>query len=231
MYNKKIPIKFQQVGPPSRDLEDRLKTILCYGDSNTWGYDAGTGGRFSPEARWPGVLRSQLGEGYAVIEEGLCGRTTVWDDPIEGEWLNGKRYLLPCLLTHAPLDLAVVMLGTNDLKMRFSASARDIAAGVETLVKLIQTSQAGPEGGSPAILILAPPPTVRMAEYEEMFTGAGGKSRQFGRYYGEVAEMYGCAFFDTSSVITSWEMDGIHLAPEEHKKLGIAVAGIVKELL
>jgi lysophospholipase L1-like esterase len=99
-----------------------MKTILCYGDSNTWGYIPGTGERYASHVRWPGVLQNALGNGYVIIEEGLCGRTTVWDDPIE-EYRSGKEYLIPCLKSHAPLDLVVLMLGSNDLKMRFAAPA------------------------------------------------------------------------------------------------------------
>lgn len=96
-----------------------MKNILCYGDSNTWGYDAETKNRFPPDVRWTGILKRTLGEGYHVIEEGLNGRTTVWDDPIEG-YKNGREYLIPCLESHRPLDLVIIMLGTNNLKKRFS---------------------------------------------------------------------------------------------------------------
>ena len=96
-----------------------MRRILCFGDSNTWGYDPATGERFDEQTRWTGVLQAALGGDYTVIEEGLNGRTTVWDDPIEGH-KNGHEYLVPCLETHRPLDLVVLMLGTNDLKRRFS---------------------------------------------------------------------------------------------------------------
>lgn len=99
-----------------------MKTIVCYGDSNTWGYDPVTMDRLPITQRWTGVLAQELGAGYRVIEEGLNGRTTVWDDPIEG-YKNGKEYLIPCLETHRPIDLITILLGTNDLKMRFSVSA------------------------------------------------------------------------------------------------------------
>jgi lysophospholipase L1-like esterase len=130
-----------------------VKTILCYGDSNTWGYNPATGERFSRDERWPGVLRQELGEGYEIIEEGLCGRTTVWDDPIEG-YKSGKEYLIPCLETHKPIDLVVIMLGTNDLKRRFSLSALDIANGAGVLVDIVLKSSAGPDEGAPKVLVL-----------------------------------------------------------------------------
>ena len=108
-----------------------MKTILCYGDSNTWGYDPSSQQRFGPEERWTGVLQKELGMEYRIIEEGLNGRTTVWDDPIEG-FKNGMSYLIPCIESHKPFDLITIMLGTNDLKIRFSVSAYDIAESVDT---------------------------------------------------------------------------------------------------
>ena len=97
----------------------KQKTILCYGDSNTWGYDPVNACRYDRNIRWPGVLQKELGQAYYVKEEGLCGRTTVWDDPVEGH-KNGLKQLTPILHSHCPLDLVVIMLGTNDLKMRYS---------------------------------------------------------------------------------------------------------------
>ncbi len=206
------------------------KTILCYGDSNTWGYNPATQGRYARHERWPGVLRTDLGEGYLVIEEGLNGRTTVWDDPIEG-YKNGKEYLIPCLETHMPIDLVVIMLGTNDLKMRFSVPACDIAAGAGVLVEVVARSQAGPDGRAPQVLLIAPPPVARLSDFAEFFEGATAKSRGFARHFGLVAAELGCAFLDASEVIVSSDLDGIHLDLSEHRKLGEAVAGCVKRLL
>ncbi len=210
-----------------------MKTILCYGDSNTWGYNPATGERFSRDGRWPGVLRQELGEGYEIIEEGLCGRTTVWDDPIEG-YKSGKEYLIPCLETHKPIDLVVIVLGTNDLKRRFSLSALDIANGAGVLVDIVLKSSAGPDEGAPKVLLLAPPPIARLAgtEFEEMFEkDAEPRSRKFSEHYRRVAEEYGCEFLDTSEVVFSSDIDAIHFEPSEHRKLGRAVAAMVKTIL
>ncbi|TCL76774.1 lysophospholipase L1-like esterase [Hydrogenispora ethanolica] len=208
-----------------------MKTILCYGDSNTWGSDPGGGARFDPETRWPGVLRRALGDGYRVIEEGLGGRTTVWNDPIEG-YKNGKEYLIPCLDTHQPLDLVIIMLGTNDLKHRFSLTAFDIAQGAGVLVEVVQNSRAGRDAGPPRVLLLAPPPVATLHErFQEMFKGAAAKSRQFGKYYRQVAAERGCDLLDTAELVRSSELDGIHLEPGEHAKLGLAVAERVRLIL
>jgi lysophospholipase L1-like esterase len=209
-----------------------MKTILCYGDSNTWGYNAETAGRFPPETRWPNVMARLLGDGYTVIPEGLNGRTTVWSDPVEGEYKNGKTYLIPCLESHYPLDLVIMMLGTNDLKHRYGLSAWDIASGAGTLAQMIQGSAFGPDGGAPRVLLMAPPPTCVIGTlFEEMLAGSDAKSRDLGKQYGRVAAELGCDFFDASTAINSSKADGIHLEPGEQVKLGIAVAGLVRKIL
>lgn len=207
-----------------------MKTILCYGDSNTWGYNPATGERFSRDERWTGIFRQELGNDYLVIEEGLNGRTTVWDDPIEG-YKNGKEYLIPCLATHRPLDLVVIMLGTNDLKKRFSLSAYDVANGAGTLVDVVHKSAAGPDGGSPNVLLMVPPPVANLTEFAEMFEGAEAKSKRFAEHYRRVAEEYNCKFFDTAQAIVSSNLDGIHFELSEHRKLGKAVADHVRRIL
>jgi len=207
-----------------------MKTILCYGDSNTWGYNPLNAERYPRDVRWTGVLARELGSDYYVIEGGLNGRTTVWDDPIEG-YKNGKEYLIPCLETHRPLDLVVLMLGTNDLKMRFSLSAYDIAQGVGVLVDIIQKSAAGPGGSAPQVLLIAPPPVAKLSDFAEMFEGAAEKSRRLAQHYQAIATQYGCAFLEAGAVIVSSDVDGIHFDPPEHHKLGLAVAQRVKELL
>ena len=207
-----------------------MQTVLCYGDSNTWGFNAATQGRFGWDERWPGVLQQALGSGYRVIEEGLGGRTTVWDDPIEG-YKNGKEYLIPCLQSHRPLDLVVMMLGTNDLKKRFSLSAYDIAEGAGVLVNIIQRSNAGPNEGVPQVLLVAPPLVTRLSNYAEMLEGAEAKSRKLVEHYRRVAGFYGCHFLNAGSIVVSSDLDGVHLDLDEHRKLGQAVAGQVKEIL
>jgi lysophospholipase L1-like esterase len=206
-----------------------MRTILCYGDSNTWGYNPKTGDRFSRDDRWTGILRWELGEDYLIIEEGLNGRTTVWDDPIEG-YKNGREYLIPCLETHKPLDLVIILLGTNDLKVRFSVSAYDIANGAGVLVDIVMRSQSGRENGSPEVLLMAPPPISKLTEFAEMFHGAEAKSLRFSQHYTRVAAEQGCHFLDTSQFIVSSELDGIHFEADEHGKLGKAVAEAVRNI-
>lgn len=210
-----------------------MRTILCYGDSNTWGaiprQHLNDIRRYSRESRWTGVLSKELGQDFFVIDEGLRGRTTVYDDPIEGLHKNGSSYLIPCLESHEPLDMVVLLLGTNDLKNRFSASAREIALGAGVLIDMILKS--GNSNGSgnplPAILLLAPPPVGRLTFFSDVFEGAEKKSRELGEQFQRIAEAYNCLFLDTAEIIQSSDIDGIHLEEEEHCKLGQEVARII----
>jgi len=207
-----------------------MKRILCYGDSNTWGYNPVTQDRFEKHERWTGQLSQALGNGYDVIEEGLNGRTTVWDDPIEG-YKNGREYLIPCLETHKPLDLVIIFLGVNDLKKRFSLSAYDIAEGARALIQIIQKSATGMMNGAPVVLLLAPPPVGKLSAFAEMFEGAEAKSQKLAEHYSRVAAEMGCPFLNTSTIITSSDLDGIHLEQSEHANLGQAVAIKIKEII
>lgn len=208
-----------------------MKTILLYGDSNTWGYEPLTGKRFPHDVRWPGVCRAALGTEYFVIEEGLGGRTTVWEDPIESH-RNGLTYLIPCLNTHKPLDLVAIMLGTNDLKQRFNVPASDIGAGAARLVETTLNSSCGPFDGPPKVLLICPPPVAPLSgtPFAEMFEGAEEKSRRLAGHYKAVAQMYGVGFLNAGEVVASSPLDAIHLEAAEHRKLGEAVAAQIREL-
>ena len=211
------------------------KTILCYGDSNTWGsvpiVSMDNIQRFSRDERWPGVLRKELGAGYEVIEEGCSGRTTVWDDPIEGD-RNGKTHLPHILHTHQPLDLVTIMLGTNDLKVRFGVGAWDIAQSAGVLVSMVRT-QFYMVGKTPQVLLIAPPPVPDDIPelFHEMLLGAGEKSRAFGRFFRQVADQFGCGFLDAGEIIETSRIDGVHLDADAHARLGQAVARSVRAML
>ena len=123
------------------------------------------------------------------------------------------------------------MLGTNDLKRRFSLSAYDIAQGVAVLLRAISYSKAGRDGHAPRVLLLAPPPVAKLSNFAEMFEGSETKSQLLGRHYGAVAVEYNVAFLDTSTVIRSSDIDGIHFEAEEHARLGRAVAHEVLALV
>ena len=208
-----------------------MKTIVCYGDSNTWGSDPVTRGRFAHDVRWTGVLQAELGDGYRIIEEGLGGRTTIVDDPIS-PFRNGRDYLVPCLESHRPFDLLTIMLGTNDLKQRLNRSASDIAESAALLAAMARRLEVGPDGGPPLVLLMAPPVVTKLTALAEMFTGAVEKSRRFAEHYRQYASWQpGVTFFDAGAIVTSSDLDGIHFEAEEHGKLGRAVAVAIRELL
>jgi lysophospholipase L1-like esterase len=206
-----------------------VKRIVCYGDSNTWGSDPETRERFPPDVRWTGILARELGDGYQVIEEGLPGRTTVWDDPLElGR--NGLTYLRPCLESHCPFNLVTIMLGTNDLKRRFGVTASDIAQGAALLVDVARHYARRADGSPAAVLLMAPPPVARLSQLARMFEGAEAKSREFGKYFRMIAEWNNVPLLDAGEVMRSSDVDGIHFDAEEHCKLGLAVAREVRRL-
>lgn len=203
-----------------------VRSVLCYGDSNTYGQTTANtpDDRFPPDSRWPGVLRTLLGDEWLVIEEGLSGRCTVNDDPIEGAEKNGRTYLRPCVMSHKPLDLVVIMLGTNDLKIRFNKTPSEIAMGVGALVQDIKSMPAGIGGHVPEILIVAPPPVAEnLNEWQDVFEGAQEKSKQLAHYFERTADAHEVHFFDAGLVVTSSAPDGFHLNVADHIKLGHAM--------
>src|SRR3954452_19396052 len=167
-----------------------MPTILCYGDSNTHGTapmrDLDDVGRFGPAERWAGIMRNALGPDWWVVEEGLPGRTTVLDDPIEGLYKNGLTYLTPCLASHRPIDIVTIALGTNDLKARFGMPPGDIAAGAGILVETVGRALTA-FGHSARVLLIAPPPILEVGCLATMFAGGAAKSRAFAPEYKAVA--------------------------------------------
>ena len=198
-----------------------MKTILCYGDSNTYGSTA-AGGRFARDERWTGILQTLLGDGYYVVEEGCPGRTTVWDDPIE-EGKNGKRYLLPCLNSHRPIDFIVIMLGTNDLKNRFSLSPTDIQWGMENLIDKIQKSDCGVDGKAPGILLVCPIQVGTLSHLSQILIGAKEKCAQLPALYRQLAERKGVLYLNAGEYAEPDEADGLHIDKAGHKNLAKAL--------
>ena len=211
-----------------------MRTVLCFGDSNTHGTrpmpDLAGAGRFGHAARWPSVMAKALGAGYEVIAEGHPGRTTVLDDPMEGEHRNGLRVLPALLESHKPLDLVIIKLGTNDLKHCYHVSASDVAFFLDRLVRLIQGSDAGVDA-TPAILIVAPPPLQELGCLAEMFAGGAAKSQGLAAAIQSMTTRLGVAFFDAGSVIAVSPVDGIHYEAAAQVALGLALAKAVGQHL
>ncbi|MDR1387528.1 MAG: SGNH/GDSL hydrolase family protein [Propionibacteriaceae bacterium] len=216
-----------------------MKTVMVFGDSNSWGWDPtnrldGQKLRRHPDdVRWPGVMAALLGSDYKVLVDGLNGRTTVWDDPIE-EYRCGKDQIVPSLDAQAPFDLVVIMVGTNDLKARYTVTAQDIANGAGLLVDKALHACAGDYVGDPAVLLICPPALGEAIEtdiFELMFAGGLAKSRQFPTHFKAVAESYGVHYFDAGTVVKCSRHDGLHLDPDQHALLGQALAEQVKAIL
>jgi lysophospholipase L1-like esterase len=209
-----------------------MKHILCFGDSNTWGYIPATqGDRFPYAVRYPGVLQAKLGPGFRVIEEGLNGRMTAWDDPLNAD-RNALRQIDSVLESHRPLDFIVIMLGTNDMKHYMHLEALDSALAHNALLDRIEGYRCGPVDangrGRPQVLLIAPPLVVESpSPYGRLFEGGIPKSLEFSSTYRDIANKRNCLFLDASKVASTSNRDGIHLEVESHRALGEAVAGIL----
>ncbi len=187
--------------------------------------------RFPRHVRWPGIMASALGRDWTVLEEGHPGRTSVYDDPVEGVHKNGMRILPALLETHRPIDLVIVMLGTNDLKARYGLPASDIALGLERLVSEISRSDTGPDERPPRVLLVSAVPIIETGFLGEMFAGGAQKSRALPGYLESVARRNNTAFLDLASVASVDPVDGIHLDEVAHRAIGEAIAGAVAELM
>ena len=215
------------------------KHIVCLGDSNTHGYcadpaDCADGGaRFNENERWTCLLQKALGEEYLVLEEGLSGRTTVFSDPLH-EAMPALDVAYPILMSHEPVDLLVIMLGTNDTKERFCVNPACIARGLE---RLVDKCKCIPCWGDhkPNILLIAPPHIGDKMEQSEvmpaMGLGCAAKSRELAKHYAVVAQNQGCAFLDAEGVAEFNEVDYMHLTRKGHAQLAAKLSEIVPTLV
>lgn len=210
-----------------------MKTILCYGDSLTWGFNAETMTRHVFADRWPSALQAELGEDFRTIAEGLNGRTTAYDDNLAGEDRNGARILPTILGTHSPLDLIVIMLGSNDMKPWIHGNPLGAAHGMKRLVEIVRGHPYPLGAATPNILLVAPPPVSRTnnSEYAAMFKGGDAASRQLPDAYRRVADDMNCAFFDAGTVAQTAAFDGVHLDAANTRVIGVALAPVVRQIL
>lgn len=215
------------------------KHIVCFGDSNTHGYcaepfDCADGGdRFNEAERWTCLLGQALGDDYLVLEEGLGGRTTVFSDPLT-EGLCGIDVLFPVLMTHSPVDLLILMLGTNDTKERFGCNAECISVGMERLIAKAKSIECW-ANGVPNILLIAPP-HILDGLYDGPFGGIMGagcpqKSRDLAHFYAAVAQRRGCAFLDAEGIAEFNKTDCMHLTRKGHRALAEKLAELVPQLV
>ncbi len=214
-----------------------MKTILCYGDSNTHGYDPTTGGRYSYEVRWPGAMQRLLGAEYYVIEEGLNSRTTVQRDPCYDDNKSGLDLLPAIIKTHMPLDLLVLMLGSNDMKHRFHMEAAEIARGAALLIQTAKTVSASKSAdGKPCRILLASPPPItedlrRGSCYPEFGERALRVSAELSDWYERIAQSNQVDFLDVAHLVKPSSIDGLHLTPDGHAALARAMADKCRDIL
>lgn len=213
-----------------------MKRILCYGDSNTWGHIPADGQRYPEDVRWTGVMAKLLGSGYTVIENGLNGRTTSFDDYYV-DYRNGRTGLGYALCTHAPLDMIIVSLGTNDLKY---TDAIGSYKGLEELLRLIEHADACypaaackifPDGAK--VLVVSPihlHPNISSLRPESSIRDKYEESLKFSAYYEQLARTHGAEFLDAANYAVPSAKDCVHMDPSSHMMLGKAIAEKVKAI-
>lgn len=210
------------------------KHILCLGDSNTHGYcadphDCADGGaRFNESERWTCLLQNMLGDDYLVIEEGLSGRTTVFEDPVH-EGMTALHVAAPILKTHQTVDLLIIMLGTNDTKERLGVNAACIALGMERLVRKCMSVDCWGDK-NPNILIVAPPPIGDELKDPCMGEHCAEKSRELAFYYRQKADFLGCHFMDANGCEFN-RIDFMHLTRKGHSQLAQRFAEIIPDII
>lgn len=207
-----------------------MTAICCYGDSNTWGFEASTELRLQRWRRWPGVMQRELGDDVHVVEEGLNGRTTVFEDPFQ-PGRNGIEHLPVVLQTHAPLDLVIIWLGTNDLFVPGGLTAQHAARGAITLAEMVRASDAGPDEEPPEALVLVSPPFGPLGVWEHDSPHGELESRAFADAYRRLAEESQVPLLDLAPFAESSPLDGIHFEASDHESIGRAVAAAVRDLL
>ena len=208
-----------------------MKRVLCFGDSITWGFNPSDGTRYGFDQRWPGILELESEGAIRVIEEALPGRTTNTDSPYMPS-RNGAKVLEMVLETHTPIDIVIIMLGTNDLWLGFDYSASEITTDCLSLVWTVQKSRSGPEYGVPEILLIAPPPLGKLSAYMNLFFKDREKtSKELAALYKIGTKTAGVKFLDASKHVKASSVDGVHLEPGEHKKLARAVKKAISSML
>ena len=213
--------------------KEQIKSILCYGDSNTFGSDPDRPGLRHPyQVRWTGRLQALLGDGYHVVEEGMGGRNTVWDDPLE-DGRNGLTYLPVALQSHKPLDLVILSLGTNDCKVHLHATPAISALGLRRLIEAVRRFDYGPEIAPPKLLVVSPihmGPDIAHSRFEMMDDSSAAMARAMAPRYEALAREYGCAFLDAATVASPGS-DQLHMDATGHKVLADALAPLVRSLV
>ncbi len=206
----------------------KTKTILCYGDSNTWGYEGKSRTRYPKDIRWTGRLADMMGPNYEVIEEGLPGRTSGFLDEAK-PYTDGAAYFLPCILSHNPVDYIIFMLGTNDIKPKYDVGAREIARSISRMLSLAR--QGISHTGNPAkIMLVAPVPVTPLVIQDEEYDHSSvEKSGQLVEELERVGRSLDVRVYRASDAVGQLDSDGCHWTPEGHRNFASAIAPLVRE--
>jgi len=210
-----------------------MALVMTFGDSNTYGtppiVDLNNHARFDAATRWPPLMARAAG--VDVIEAGLPGRTTMWDDPVMGAHMNGQAGLKMALESHGPLDVLVMMLGTNDVKARFTAWPQQVQGGMSSLLDIAQHRVMQQRHGGFQILIIAPPPVLEQGPIRHEFFGGAARSAQLGALYADLARARDVHFMDAGAHIAVSPVDGVHFDAPAHAVLAAAVARKIADIL
>ena len=226
---------------------NQTKTLLCYGDSNTWGNVPRSDDRYPKNVRWPGALQNLLGSEYEVVSEGLCGRTFVAQDPAKPH-RTGITHLQAILESADPIDLLIIMLGTNDVKTTYGLSLKEIASNLEQTIEFVKNKKIADVSGLgdpsktnnlstldlakiPKILVICPPPVIvpKTGDLDKRMVPGLEAFKILPSLYKEVAEKHACGFINAGDYITSSKIDGYHLDSDSHLKLAEVISKWVEE--
>lgn len=209
-----------------------MKTVLAFGDSLTWGFVPGTRKRYPFDVRWPNVLQAGLGNGVQVLENALNARTTVHENQFR-DYRSGLNVLPVLLEAHAPLDLVILALGSNDFHSNYAMSPLNVSRGMRRLVQLVKTYATEPDMPVPQVLVISPPTIVQTDDpyYGGIFEDTHKVIDQLASLYKKLAEDEGAHFFDAASVASGTPIDGIHLTPEDTIAIGKALIKPVQSIL
>jgi lysophospholipase L1-like esterase len=210
-----------------------MPTVLTFGDSNTHGtppiIDRSIYARFGADVRWPVLMARDLG--WDLVEEGLPGRTAQFNDPIMGPHMNGQAGLRMALESHGPIDLLVIMLGTNDVKARFCATPEGVTGGIASLLDIAQGVDMQTRHGGFQVLLICPPPVVEVGPIKAEFYGGAVRSQALPPLYAALAAARGCGFLDAGRVIAVSPLDGVHFDEVAHGVLAAAVSAAVRGMV
>ncbi len=202
-----------------------MKKILCFGDSNTWGYIPKTAQRYDKNTRWTKILQYLLGSNFKIVEAGCCNRTCFMDNP-DGIEQTGCK-ILPRYLNEA-FDIIILALGINDIQTVFNPSLNDIKTGIEQLINTAR--KLSPES---KIIVISP---ARLSNAVKTFKrqfddDSIEKSKHFASVYEQTAKENNCFFFDWDKIVSVSELDGLHFSKDSHKKIAYALYGFCLEIM